>query len=230
MRNSIVKWCLSFAVLLSLTVASPVFASMSGMGMSGMGMSGMGMGGMGMGGMGMGGMGMSGMGMSGMGMSGMGMAGMAEALSAREMAGMGMAGPMRDAYYGRQKVAYHVNFYDAKKQTAALRNIQNHINAVGAENLDLKVVMHGDGVSLVIDPDFLPQESKMKEANANADMQARIAGLKQQGVDFQICANTLRGRIVPREALYDTRDSDIVPSGVAELSRLQQMGYTYIKP
>ena len=172
--------------------------------------------------------GMSGMGMAGM--SGMGMAGMAEALSAREMAGMGMAGNMRDAYYGVQKVVYHINSYGAAGQAAALRNIQNHINAVGAENLDLKVVMHGDGVSMVIDPDFLPQESKMKEANANADMQAKIAGLKQQGVDFQVCANTLRGRIVPRDALYDVANEDIVPSGVAELSRLQQMGYTYVKP
>ena len=135
-----------------------------------------------------------------------------------------------DDYYGKQKVVYHVNSYGAKGQEAALRNIQNHINAVGAENLDLKVVMHGDGVSMVIDPDFLPQDSKMKEANANADMQARIAGLKQQGVDFQICANTLKGRIVPMEALYDAKKEDVVPSGVAELSRLQQMGYTYVKP
>ena len=66
-----------------------------------------------------------------------------------------------------------MNFYDAKAQEAALRNIQNHINAVGAENLDLKVVMHGDGVSMVIDPEYPAEDSKMKEANANADMQAR---------------------------------------------------------
>jgi hypothetical protein len=32
------------------------------------------------------------------------------------------------------------------------------------------------------------------------------------------------------DALYDTSEADIVPSGVAELSRLQQLGYTYIKP
>ena len=70
----------------------------------------------------------------------------------------------------------------------------------------------------------------MKEANATEEMQASIAGLKQQGVGFQICPNTLRGRQIPRDALYDASNEDIVPSGVAELSRLQQMGYTYIKP
>ena len=33
--------------------------------------------------------------------------------------------------YGQQKVVYHINYDNPKKQTGALRNIQNHINAVG---------------------------------------------------------------------------------------------------
>lgn len=51
--------------------------------------------------------------------------------------------------YGKQKVVYHVNYDNAKKQSGALRNIQNHINAVGADNLDIRVVMHGNGFSLI---------------------------------------------------------------------------------
>jgi len=117
----------------------------------------------------------------------------------------------------------------APSSRQALCNIQNHINAVGAENLDLKVVMHGNGVAMVMEPEYL-SETKMKEANADADMQARIAGLKQQGVKFNICANTLKGRQIPMDALYDTTEADIVPSGVAELAHLQAQGYTYIKP
>jgi intracellular sulfur oxidation DsrE/DsrF family protein len=134
-----------------------------------------------------------------------------------------------DDRYGKQKVVYHINMDDPATQTAALGNIQNHINAVGAENLELKVVMHGDGVSLVLEPDALAG-TKMKAANATDEMQAKISGLKGQGVKFEICANTLKGRNVPMDALYDTSEADIVPSGVAELSRLQQLGYTYIKP
>ena len=131
--------------------------------------------------------------------------------------------------YGKQKVVYHVNYYGAQEEKAALGNIQNHINAVGAENLDLKVVLHGNGVAMVLEPDYLA-ETKMKEANATDEMQAKIAGLKQQGVKFQVCANTLKGRKVPMDALYDTSEADIVPSGVAELAHLQSQGYTYIKP
>jgi len=134
-----------------------------------------------------------------------------------------------DDRYGKQKVVYHVNFDDAKTQEATLGNIQNHINAVGAANIELRVVMHGDGISLLMEPDAL-EGTKMKAANATPEMQAKISGLKDQGVKFEVCANTLKGRNVPMDALYDADEADIVPSGVAELARLQQMGYTYIKP
>ena len=146
------------------------------------------------------------------------------------MAGMeGMAGTSQEARYAKQKVVYHINYYDPKKQTGALRNIQNHINAVGAENLDVKVVLHGNGVALVLEPDGL-EGTKMKEANADDEMQAKISGLKDQGVSFNICANTLKGRKVDTSSLYDFSDADVVPSGVAELAHLQAQGYTYIKP
>ena len=135
----------------------------------------------------------------------------------------------QDQRYAKQKVVYHVNYYDAKSQTAALRNIQYHITAVGAENLDLKVVLHGNGVSLLLEPDGV-EGSKMKEGNAGDEMQARISGLKDQGVSFNICANTLKGRKVETDYLYDFSEADVVPSGVAELAHLQAQGYTYIKP
>jgi intracellular sulfur oxidation DsrE/DsrF family protein len=132
--------------------------------------------------------------------------------------------------YGKQKVVYHINYDDPKTQAGALRNIQNHINAVGAENLDLKVVMHGKGLSLLLTPDAV-ENTKLKHGNATDEMQARIAGLKDQGVGFQVCANTLKGKKIDAgNDLYDVDEADIVPSGVAELSRLQALGYTYIKP
>ena len=132
--------------------------------------------------------------------------------------------------YGKQKVVYHINYDDPKAQAGGMRNIQNHINAVGAENLDLKVVLHGAGLSLLLEPDAL-EHTKLKYGNATDVMQAKISGLKNQGVEFKICANTLKGKKVSYENdLYDVSNGDIVPSGVAELSRLQAMGYTYIKP
>jgi intracellular sulfur oxidation DsrE/DsrF family protein len=148
-------------------------------------------------------------------------------VSAYWMSGIAIAGE----YYGKQKVVYHINYDNPKKQAGALRNIQNHINAVGAENLDLKVVLHGNGLALLLDPDSLAELNKFKHANADENMTAKITNLKGQGVDFQVCSNTVRGRKVNiEEDLYDVSDEDIVPSGVAEVAKLQQEGYTYIKP
>ena len=137
---------------------------------------------------------------------------------------LAFAGPAfaQDNGYGKQKVVYHINGVggeDSKAYKGAMRNIQNHINAVGAENLDLKVVMHGNGVGLVMN------------AKSDDTLQTIIGSLKSQKVSFHVCNNTLVGRKISyTDDLYDVWDEDIVPSGVAELAHLQQQGYTYIKP
>jgi len=142
-----------------------------------------------------------------------------------------VAGQVTAGEYGKQKVVYHINYDNPKQQAGALRNIQNHINAVGAENLDLKVVLHGNGLALLLEPDSLDKLKKFKHANADDKMTAKVTDLKGQGVDFHVCANTVRGRKVDVETdLYDVSEKDIVPSGVAEVAKLQAMGYSYIKP
>lgn len=143
-------------------------------------------------------------------------------LSAILLTGWGVSPADAESRYGAQKVVYHIN-YDGgdkdKKYRGAMRNIQNHINAVGAENMEIKVVLHGNGVSL------------LKSAKTNDQIQVAVASLKSQNVAFNVCNNTLKGRKISYENdLFDVFEEDIVPSGVAELSHLQQQGYTYIKP
>ena len=127
-----------------------------------------------------------------------------------------------ESKYGKQKVVYHINYNggdDDKRYRGAMRNIQNHINAVGAENLDIKVVLHGNGVNL------------LKSAVGNQKLQSQVVDLKIQQVEFQVCNNTLVGREIDYDKeLFEVFNDMIVPSGVAELSHLQQQGYTYIKP
>ncbi|MDG1290483.1 MAG: DsrE family protein [Lentibacter sp.] len=124
--------------------------------------------------------------------------------------------------YGKQKVVYHINYDggpDDKKYRGAMRNIQNHINAVGAENMDIKVVLHGNGLGL------------LSQAKANEGLRGQVLELKGQNVAVHVCNNTLKGRKISYENdLFDVYAEDIVPSGVAELSHLQMQGYTYIKP
>ncbi len=122
-------------------------------------------------------------------------------------------------YYGKQKVVYHINNDDPKQLDMALRNIQNHINAVGADNIELRVVLHGNGVGL------------LTRAKEDMDMQSKVINLKGQHVEFKICKNTLDGKKLSYENdLFDVSKADVVPSGVAELAKLQAEGFVYIKP
>jgi intracellular sulfur oxidation DsrE/DsrF family protein len=119
----------------------------------------------------------------------------------------------------KQKVVYHINYNDEKLLNAALGNVKNHINAIGIDKIDVKVVMHGNGVDL------------LKTANSDPNMQQKVIGLKQDGVAFLVCNNTLvNKKISYKNDLFDVSEKDIVPSGVAEVANLQRKGYVYIKP
>jgi len=132
--------------------------------------------------------------------------------------GLGTSAALAEGY-GKQKVVYHINMDDEKTLKAAMGNIQNHINAVGKGNLDLRVVMHGPGVDL------------LKIANKNPDFQDKISNLKRQGVRFNVCNNTLTSKKLDyKNDLYDVSKEDIVPSGVAEVASLQSQGFSYVKP
>lgn len=131
-------------------------------------------------------------------------------------------GAFADSRYGKQKVVYHINVAGGEGNVGyikALKNIQNHINAVGKDNIEVKVVMHGEGLDV------------LKNAATDLKLQGEVTNLKNQHVAFAVCANTLKSRnIDPDKDLFEVNKEDIVPSGVAELSYLQGKGYTYIKP
>jgi len=57
----------------------------------------------------------------------------------------------------------------------------------------------------------------------------RIEDLKSRGVRFEICEITLRNRKLERQQFIP--EVTFVPSGVAEITRLQQReGYAYLRP
>jgi hypothetical protein len=115
-----------------------------------------------------------------------------------------------------EKVVYHIN--DASVARAALRNIQNHITA--SPDAKIVVVTHGKGI------DFLLNDAKDEKGEP---YQTQVAGLKEKGVDFRVCRNTLKSRNLDDSAVM--MDATVVPSGVAEIGRLQaKEGFVYLKP
>ena len=114
-----------------------------------------------------------------------------------------------------EKVVYHVN--DASVARMAMNNVNNHLNA--NPNAKIVVVTHGKGI------DFLLNDAK----DDKGAFAPTVAGLKEKGVDFRVCRNTLKSRNLTDDAVI--MEARVVPSGVAEIGKLQaQEGYVYLKP
>jgi intracellular sulfur oxidation DsrE/DsrF family protein len=115
------------------------------------------------------------------------------------------------------KVVYHVN---TGVETAAgiLGNVRNHLSAdPGAK---IVVVTHGLGIDFLLDG---AKDSKGREFSGV------VSDLSGKGVQFRVCNNTLISRNI--DANKVSMDAKIVPSGVAEVARLQaKEGYVYLKP
>ncbi len=114
------------------------------------------------------------------------------------------------------KVVYHIN--DSANASAALRNVRNHLDV----NPEVKIVVvtHSKGV------DFLMEGAADKNGNP---YNINVEALTERGVTFDVCDITLKSRNLKREQFIP--EAKFVPSGVAELGKLQARGgYAYIKP
>jgi len=117
----------------------------------------------------------------------------------------------------QEKVVYHVN--DSDNATAALRNVGNHLDATGSK-ARIVVVTHAKGI------DFLLDGAQDKNGNP---YNIPVEKLKARGVDFRVCAITLKTRNIDPKTVI--QEAQIVPSGVAEIGKLQtREGFVYLKP
>jgi len=143
-------------------------------------------------------------------------------LTTSAFAGPKHDGPAKNGYLN-QKVVYHVN--DIHTAGGALRNIKNHLNALGDKNVEIIVVTHSSGAFALVDGAMGKKDKKTGKVYNFAD---QIAGLANRGVKFEICANTIRGKKIDKNLINE--NAEVVPSGVAEVAFLQQKGYLYVKP
>ena len=128
------------------------------------------------------------------------------------LAGCAAVGPQPD------RVVYHLS-EGLPQASNGLRNIGNHLEVNPSARI--VVVSHARGV------DFLMKDAK--DANGNP-FEVTVQDLVSKGVRFDACAFTLQSRnLDPKTALIE--EAKIVPSGVAEVARLQaREGYVYLKP
>lgn len=130
---------------------------------------------------------------------------------------MGCATNPGGAGGGPDKVVYHLSEGTAQASNG-LRNIRNHLEV--NPKAKIVVVAHAQGV------DYLMEGAKDKNGNP---YNAIVEDLKSQGVQFDVCEITLRNRKLQKSQFIP--EVSFVPSGVAEITKLQQReGYGYLKP
>ena len=129
----------------------------------------------------------------------------------------GCAGTSPKDPVGPDKVVYHLNS-GLEQASDGLRNIRNHLEV--NPKAQIVVVAHALGV------DYLMKGAKDRNGNP---YDAAVEQLVNEGVRFDVCEITLRNRMLSRDQFISY--SKFVPSGVAEITRLQQHeGFAYLKP
>jgi len=115
------------------------------------------------------------------------------------------------------KVVYHLS--DGVAQASrAMGNIRNHLAADATAKI--VVVTHGTGI------DFLLEGAENTQGQKSA---GPVAELANRGVEFKVCNNTLVSRKISADKVV--LEAKVVPSGVAEVARLQaREGFVYLRP
>jgi intracellular sulfur oxidation DsrE/DsrF family protein len=117
--------------------------------------------------------------------------------------------------WAQDTVVYHIN--DAAVQAlGTLRNIRNHLDT--EPTTKVTVVTHANGV------DFLMEGAKDSNNNQFA---ATVAALASRGVKFEVCEITLRNRNLKKDQFI--QEAEFTPSGVVRLTKLQKLGFAYIR-
>jgi intracellular sulfur oxidation DsrE/DsrF family protein len=114
------------------------------------------------------------------------------------------------------KAVYHVP--DDQNAMLAVMNASNHLNA--DPNAKIVIVALSRGVKAFV---FGAQDATGKPFADWVDQ------LTARGVEFRMCQNTMTALKIAKADLVDK--VQIVPSGVAEIARLQaREGFVYIRP
>jgi intracellular sulfur oxidation DsrE/DsrF family protein len=115
------------------------------------------------------------------------------------------------------KVVYHLT-EGPEQASRALNNVRNHLDA--DPTAKIIVVSNGEGVQFAL--------NGAKDKNGNAYQQS-VAALAAKGVEFRVCGNTLSKRDIPDSTVV--ANAKVVPSGVAEVARLQaKENFVYLRP
>jgi intracellular sulfur oxidation DsrE/DsrF family protein len=111
------------------------------------------------------------------------------------------------------RVVIEINSPGHEAWDMALKNIANLQQSFGATHVAIEAVVLGKGIDLLLGSD--------------AEYADRLGTLSRRGITFAACQNTMRQRHIAKQDLLPFVVT--VDSGVAELVRKQEAGWSYLK-
>lgn len=114
---------------------------------------------------------------------------------------------------GKHRVVFHVNVDQEERWQEVLTNVENVQKAFGPGNVEIEVVTHGAGIGLV--------------QARNIAIRERVERIAKTGPVFAACSNTLKKNELTATDLDG--GVKVVDSGLAEVIRRQEEGWTYVK-
>jgi len=113
----------------------------------------------------------------------------------------------------KHKVVFQMNVADTDSWNQLFGNIGNAQKAFQKDGIQIEVVFYGKGISALLKTDT-GFEERLKKAAA-------------EGVVLAACQNSMRARKITSQDIFPF--STEVDSGVAELIRKQEAGFSYIR-
>lgn len=113
----------------------------------------------------------------------------------------------------KYRVVFDLTADGPERWDGALRNVENVRKALGPENVEVQLVVHGKAYPLL--------------QKTNTEMEGRLRGLTEDGVRLSLCQNTMKRFNVSKESLFPFAGT--VDAAMAELVRRQDAGWAYIK-
>jgi intracellular sulfur oxidation DsrE/DsrF family protein len=110
------------------------------------------------------------------------------------------------------RIVFELTSDNQDQWQALLNNIENAQKAFGKENTEVEVVTHGKGLGLI---------------KGSTPLKDRVIAISHSGARFVACENTMRKQQVKKEDLLPIAGT--VDSGIAEVIRKQEAGWSYIK-
>ncbi len=110
------------------------------------------------------------------------------------------------------RVVFEVTMEGAEQWTAVLNNVENLRKALG-DGTEIAVVAHSKGLGMLVAKDN-PLTEHLKK-------------ISETGVVFAACENTMKKKNVTKDQLVPFATT--TDSGVAEVVRKQEAGWSYIK-